>query len=388
MFNISPDMTTRNSLVVDGISPHTTVNSLVQSYLFDHTTDLHVPNQAENIVSSNTFYTYKRNVARDAPLGVSSAAVNCEYQDTPDSGVSIASFVTAKGGIQENLNNLAISVVNPPIYSCEVLSDYVPNDCSIASNSRFPTSMNCGNEEVLGMISSQWDVQKYPASLELVGKSSSEFHPYSSTGNFDPNGWISSDRTSLATVHSYGSSNFTNGLSLTLATSHPSAISGMNIPGQCSDMACSAVAHNSSNETMLGSEQTSCNSEELSLSFGSYRPPQFSQVILGSRYLCAVQEILAQIASFSLENVDHSNYLKSINTPFSSNCPVERGISLMGPSSDGSRLEGEIDPTLQRRAIETKKAKLLALLQMVCGLNFSLMALFDISYKFKLFFVF
>ncbi|EXB66879.1 Homeobox protein ATH1 [Morus notabilis] len=369
MFNISsPDMASRNSLVMDGISPHSTMNSLVQSYSFDHSSDLHVTNQAENIVSPNAFYTYKRNVARDASLGSSSAAANCEFQETPESAVTIAAYVAAKGGLQENLNNLAISVM-PQMYSAEVLADFVQNNCSNTSNSRFPTSMNGGNDEVLGIINSQWDIQKYPASLELVGKSSSEFHPYSSTGNLAPNGWISPDSASLTTVHSYGSSKFSNELSLTLATSQPSAITGMNIPGQCSDMSCSAVAHNSSNETMLGSDQTSCNSEELSLSFGSYRPPQFSQVILGSQYLCAVQEILAQIASFSLENVDHANYLNAslaINTPFSSNCSAQREISLMDPSDGGSRPEGgEVDPALHRRAIETKKAKLLALLQMV-----------------------
>lgn len=117
-------------------------------------------------------------------------------------------------------------------------------------------------------------------------------------------------------------SSYTNELSLSLATSHPAVISD----------------HSSAAATSWNS----CNSNEISV-------PQFSQVILGSTYLQAIQEILAQIATYSLENSHEPSCLIDrigIN-PFSS----ERGM----PWRD-----------IETRPVQTKKTQLLTLLQVVC----------------------
>lgn len=389
MLDVTMDVMSRGSEVIDGDSPHTTMNSLVQSCPFDLNDQnliMAVPlpstmqgpingdvTNCAGIVVPNTFFTcHRRNIMRDASLGCSSATGNSEFQEPPISAASVATFLAARDGLQENLNNLAISM--PPIYSSEVLADYSPNGYSSTSNYLLAPSINCGYEEVIGNnVSSQWDIHKYPSASEIGEKTSvrTEFQPYSSLGNIDPSEWISSNGASVATVdHSYRSSKFSNELSLTLATSQPSVIGGINIPGQCSEMTRSGVAHNSLNGTRFPSEQTSCGSEELSLSFGSDGSPQFSQVILGSRYLCVVQEILAQIANYSLENLDiQASYsIAGVNTPFSSNFPAERGTSPLSPQLN-DRLEVQIDPALQKRVVERKKAKLLALLQMVCLLS-------------------
>lgn len=378
MFNVTMDAMSRDSVVIDENSEHATMNSLVQSCSFDlndqnrmivplHSTiqepiNGDVRNRTE-IIIPNAFYTcHRRNTDRDASLGCSSATANSEFQEHPISTASVANFLAERNGLPENLNNLAILV--PPIYSSEVLAEYISNGWSSSLNHRLAPSMNCGYDDVLGNIGGQWDIQKYPATSDFGGKNSvrTEFQPYSSVGNMEPCGLISADSASVAADHSYSSSKFSNELSLTLATSKPSVISGIHIPGQCSEMTCSGVARNSLNETRFASEQTSCNSEDLSLSFGSYRPPQFSKVILGSRYLCVIQEILAQIASYSLENLDFQTTYPTagapdgVNIPFCSNSCSERG----------SGFEAAMEPALQRRAVERKKAKLLALLQMVC----------------------
>lgn len=375
-FNVSMDVMSRDSVVIDENSAHTTMNSLVQSCSFDLNDQNHmmvqlhstiqepisgdVTNRTE-IISPNAFYTcHRRNIDRDATLGCSSATANSVFQEQPISAASVANFLAERNGLQENLNNLAISV--PPIYSSEVLAECISNGWCSSLNYRLAPSMNC--DDALGSIGGQSDIQKYPATSDFGGKTSlrTEFQPYSFVGNMDPCGWISSNSASVAADHSNSYSKFSNELSLTLATSQPSFISGMNIPGQCSEMTCSGVAHNSLNETRFASEQTSCNSEGLSLSFGSYRPPQFSQVILGSRYLCVIQEILAQIASYSLENLDlQTTYPTAgasdgVNVAFYSNSNSERA----------SAPEVAMEPALQRPAVERKKAKLLALLQTVC----------------------
>lgn len=371
-------------ITMNGTSPHTTMNSLVLSSSLDLNDQHHimavplpqpiqepVNEDATNrmgVVLPSAFLTCsRRNIVRDDSLGCSSSTGNSEFQE-PMSAASIAMFLAARDGLQENLNNLAISV--PPLYSSEVLSDYIFNGCSSTSNYRLASSVNCGYEGVVGNnVSNQWDIHRYPTPSEIGGKTSvrTEFQPYSSLGNIEPSEWIPSNgATAVTRDHSYSSSKFSNELSLTLATSQPSAIGEINIPGQCSEMTRSGLAHNSLNETSFPSEQISCNSEELSLRFGSYRPPDFSQVILGSRYLCVVQEILAQIANYSLENLDiQASYSTAgVNTLFSSNCPPERGNSQVSPQLNG-RLEAQMDPAFQRRAVERKKAKLLALLQMV-----------------------
>ncbi|KAG2666078.1 hypothetical protein I3760_15G038500 [Carya illinoinensis] len=311
----------------------------------------------------------RRNVARDASLCHSRLSGNTQFQDQAAGGAAIsaashATFPAAKFDLQENLNNLAI--LAPSICPLDVLRTYASNGCSNAS---FATSLSCGYEDVLGNTNTKWET-KYPAPLELVGKSPvrAELQPFSSTASIIPDGWMSSHSGNVTTNAPYSSSNFNNELSLTLATSEPSVLNEINIPDQCSEMGMSGVTRHCLNETTLSSEQT-CNSKELSVSFGSYRSPEFSQVILGSRYLHVIQEILAQIANHSLENLDHMSYPTArneagSNIPFSSSVPAERWMSSTVPDVDGG-LELQMEFTLQRRTVEAKKAQLLTLLQVV-----------------------
>ncbi|XP_008220456.1 PREDICTED: homeobox protein ATH1 [Prunus mume] len=373
MYNVPTDLTARNSVVMDGIVPHTTMNSLVQSYSFDLNHQNHgmalVPvlssfpgepvmhshsefngTNGAGIVESNPFVTsQRRHNVRDSSFISSSFADNTVFEATPHSAASLATLLAAKGSLQENLNNLAIS--GTPVSSSEA---YTSNDCSNNSNSLFATSMNCGYDEILGSISSQWEINKYAAPSELGERTSvrTGFQPFSPTGNLDPNGWLSSNGENVMTYHSYSSCKFSNELALTLATSSPAIVGGVDIRNQCSDIGSSGMAHPSLNQSRFGSsEQNSCNSEELSLSFGSYKPPQLSQVICGSRYLHVVQEILFDIASYSLENLDQSSFSSA-------------RIMSENADSDG-RFEVHKDPALQKQEIKTKKSKLLTLLQML-----------------------
>ncbi|XP_062098713.1 homeobox protein ATH1-like [Humulus lupulus] len=321
-FNITQEMimTSRNDL--------TAMNSsfVLQSYLDDFS------------YSNPLFYSYKRSFSRDEAsslggVGSSSSAMcnSTELQEEAAKFMAAKAAAAAAGhGLQENLNNLAISV--PQMYSSDdVLSGFVSNENN--NNNSYVT------------YNHQW------GDVELVGKTS-EFHQ-----TFDPNVWNSNNNHN-------GSSDFSNELSLSLATSQPSVITGMatTIPGQCSDMSRSAALPARNTETVLVSEQTSCNNNKvISPSFGSYRPLQLSQVILGSRYLSAAQEILAHFASFSLENIGHDH---SSSSYLMNSCSLST-MSPMDSTSDGGRLEGETESESHRRQLETKRAKLLSLLQLV-----------------------
>lgn len=393
MFNVSMDIAGRNHMIMDGVSSHVSTNSLIQSDLF------HLNNQNQFMIGLPVLPTLQGEtanglhadlqmtrhlviadsdelVSRSSSLGQTCPIGNTDGQEqftevTTISSPSLATLLATKSGLQENLDNLAISGTSG--FHSEDLRNFVSSDCSNTSNSSLATSVNCPYDGVPSTVTHKWDFDKFLPPPELTGKVPlrTEFQPFHIMGGLDPNGWISSS-ADTSTVPPHGSSNE---LSLSLATSQPSVICGATAPNQCTERSCSVVTHPCLNEVGLGSEQASCNSKELSLNFGSYRPAQFSQVISGSPYLHVIQEILAEILSYSLENLDHSSYSASrtagaqANMHSSSGYPTQRGLSVTGsddfPDEDG-RYDVPMDPVLQKREVEAKKTQLLALLQVVC----------------------
>lgn len=136
--------------------------------------------------------------------------------------------------------------------------------------------------------------------------------------------------------HSHDSSQYSNELSLSLVTSRPSLLQGHSTtPEQCSDTSYSVLEHASSSSKSLSS---------------GFKPLRRPPLLLGSTFLEAIQEILAEIACYALENV------------------VEGGADVSF-SSIGSSNGREADHTLlfqkQETSLESKRKHLLALLQMV-----------------------
>ncbi|XP_037496939.1 homeobox protein ATH1 isoform X2 [Jatropha curcas] len=348
----------RNSISMEGIGSQMTLNSL-----FFDSFDLN--NQNQNLDGYTVLPTL-----RGTPISgnVDFARDQEEFQEQfPISGPALATIVaSSRNGLQENLTSLAIS--EPSMYPSEVLRSYVSNnDLSHGLNSSFASSVNYSCDEVFGNVNAKEEVNRLSAPIRTG------FQNYSSIGDMEPNSWISSNSVNVNTDNLYSSSKFSNELSLSLATSQPSGINGSHIADQCSEISCSGVTRHCFKETRLGSEQTSSSCKELSLSCGSYRAGQFSHVISGSRYLQLIQEILAQIASYSLENLDQMNFSSigikvGTNMLFSSSYPVEGGMYPMGPDESpnvNDRFEVQVDPALQKRALEAKKTQLLTLLQLV-----------------------
>ncbi|KAM7275577.1 hypothetical protein ACFE04_017443 [Oxalis oulophora] len=190
-----------------------------------------------------------------------------------------------------------------------------------------------------------------------------EFQSYQSLGiNMDSNGWMSANGTIINMDYPYGSSpKFTNELSLSLASScQPSVISGPVDRAQCSEISSSGFCV----------EQSS--SKDLSISFGSGRSSQLpSQLILGSRYLHGIQEILSQVASFSLESFNsYSTNMTQMPTNVSCSSSygsdIERGSSFCRSEDvldEDGRSRDRVQSALQRRALEAKKIQLLTLLE-------------------------
>ncbi|XP_059274934.1 homeobox protein ATH1 [Lycium ferocissimum] len=195
----------------------------------------------------------------------------------------------------------------------------------------------------------------------VVGRTGSQ--PFQLTENVNSNTWFSSETASLRSDSPSGSSRFSNELSLSLTTSQSGVACGTN---QCSDITCSGVTNHAFPQRRFDSELTSCNSRNLSLNFGSYKPVHLSQFLTGSRYLRVMQEILSEIAQLSLQNPNSVSYRGNgtefgANTSFALGSDTGRGYAAMNSDDlpDGDQIIiGHMDS-------EAKKKNLVALLQVV-----------------------
>ncbi|KAI3713749.1 hypothetical protein L1987_72335 [Smallanthus sonchifolius] len=214
------------------------------------------------------------------------------HMDIPISASALASLLASRHGQHESLDH-------PPFgQSLEVPKSVVPN-------SYFPDNYgDFGYDGMMNDMSRKWESNKFlTPPTERIG--------------FDthPNGWISGDNN--PNVSSDG-----NELSLSLAT-------------------CSNVSNLSLHGRQLGivEQASSCSNKN--------GPIQVFPCSSGSNgYLHMMQEILTEIASCSLGNLDHMSF---------------KQISF----DDFSDRSNKFDPVLKPYSIEEKKKHLLALLEMV-----------------------
>lgn len=183
-----------------------------------------------------------------------------------------------------------------------------------------------------------------------------------------------------------------NELSLSLGSSHHSFTNLPNVPDQCSVVSCSGITqdagvwqdwshgfgHSFQNTTLqkgLQSGHKFADSEELSLYCGSPSIHHFSHVLLGSRYLHVIEEILADIASYALQDLDDmDDSLGGIEgearMSMSSCCSSTKGLVPIGldefPLSSGEiKSQGHVPSQLQHQQTHVHKPDLLSMLQMV-----------------------
>ncbi|KAK1408640.1 hypothetical protein QVD17_40598 [Tagetes erecta] len=227
-----------------------------------------------------------------------------DQMDVSISATSLASLLAFRHGQHESLNF-------PPFgQSLEIPKSVVPNN-------NFPGIF--GYDGTVDDMSKKWEFNKFLTPItERNG-----FNTY-------PNGWISPDNN--PSVSSDG-----NELSLGLAT-------------------CSGMNNLSSHGRQLGcaEQASSCNSKNISLGYNNSntnRPSQVLQCSSGSNgYLHIMQEILKEIASFSLGNLDKMNY---------------KQICFDEISDVNNQFDHRLNPVLKSYSIEEKKKHLLALLEMV-----------------------
>nr|GMD31168.1 homeobox protein ATH1-like [Ipomoea batatas] len=290
---------------------------------------------------------------------------------TPLSAVSLAYLLAARNGAYENPEKFEASAATLP-YSTQVTRGLGSNSYSDIFN---PSCGSLANHEfsVLPVdMSRKCDFDKSNAPTEIMGTvmgRTAGSQPFQLPGNINPGVWFSAERASSSSSSPSGSSRFSNELSLSLTTTPPQVACGTSIQDQFSELSCSGVTSNPFRERAFGLEQAPCTgNKNLSLNFDSYKPVQLSQFLSGSRYLAVMQEILSQIAKYSLENLNSISYPTNLtddgeHSPFSLSCSAGtgRGLAVLGadPFPYGAHR------TINRVDAETKRKHLLALLQAV-----------------------
>ncbi|KAL2346546.1 hypothetical protein Fmac_000546 [Flemingia macrophylla] len=360
----------RGARVADEISQHST--SIPLCYSLDLNNQNHIINgismlsgeQGEHIsnVHADACFTNPSIIANSSPLVTSQGKTivadasnpmeNTELQEhlvggMPITPSSLAAILASRIGLEENLENS--EVLPPSLFSVGPLGPFF----NILQGSTNPLSVAFEDYDY-NEVPSKWNVNKFPKAPEI---DATGCHPYSSIGNLDLDEWPSSNVTNI-TNHPYHSSNFNKELSLSLATSTTA--------GQCSEVSCSNVT--CMNGIMSGLEQASCSSSrELSVNLCGNKYVQLSSEVLESRYLVGIQEILAQIARYSFENLEQLNYSATGNraggNKTASAFPLKRRILI--DHNANSLYEAHAESPLQSHATESKKAQLLTLLQLV-----------------------
>ncbi|KAL6530743.1 hypothetical protein OROGR_014603 [Orobanche gracilis] len=242
--------------------------------------------------------------------------------------VSRFSVPLALGESMHGFDN-RVTVANP--------SDFFSIQQGIRDVRNFPSNTFSTNLQETDRFLAQQDyhpfghpfVMSSSMNVEEMHHGYNEGLPYETSPRWDPSKFVTRNGAQnhvRTNEWPEGSTRFNNRLSLSLATSHPPN------HDQCSDL------------SSLVSEHTSCSSRNVSMSFDSYEQVH----IPGSRFVGAVQEILAEIARYALKNAEQMSFRPGLD----SYC-VDRTIV----SPNGFAQE--------REDVAARKKHLLDLLQMV-----------------------
>lgn len=273
------------------------------------------------------------------------------------SATAIAHLLAENANLNENLVG-----VDLPTISGTGLGDFrnsVSGGCHNSSRSSFTATENFGyglqgdmsmlvtrkDPSDKGQLENKWLFDGFvrPQELTEVSPTLVGCPPYHFIGSSGQE--LTAPNKSTSSVgHTYGYYIPNSELSLSLATCQSSNLSTKD---QCSDLTCSGVTEHSLREGGFGSDKISNNRNDLSLNFSYYRPDNFSHLLSGSKYLNIVQQILSEVARYSLGNIEY------------------QGGSAQS-SWNGSKIDSRPISIGQNNV--AKKAQLLALLQAVCVL--------------------
>ncbi|KAJ4951007.1 hypothetical protein NE237_027839 [Protea cynaroides] len=419
IINTLPEIADRNPMVIDGIPSHMLSDALVQSLILNSQSHFiagypSLPTlQGEEIndlrdeipitinggiidsdASASRNLLLNRQGIRNASVSSLHPVNNSEFQEQFSGGASLST--TSLPNIFETTstlheNNDRVTISAPTTLPLEdlrtfALNGYNTSDSSFTASGNVQYNRGHGDMEFMApkdcslprQLDAKWDMEKFLDGEELTGKTpmTTTSEPYRFVGCLGSSTWISSDKFNCTADDSYTYRMPSKELSLSLATCQPSITTVPTIPDQHSEISCSGFTQHSLYENGLGmglaSEQTCSKSKEFSLSCGSYKLFHLSHILSGSKYLHVAQQILTEIASYSLEHPDEGRYSPGrigtgANISFSSDFSDIRENSVDSDESQypAGDVRSKVKFTLQRQENEAKKTQLQSLLELV-----------------------
>lgn len=238
-------------------------------------------------------------------------------------------------------------------------------------NSSFNAS--AGRENLNGfMMNCKLGYEEFPTIQPPATQTWSTVHPSCLIGSSEQS-WIS-NRSTPSSDHSHG-----NELSLSLGSTQPSVFDLPAVPDRCSGVmssgGCSLESLSKIHDHGRDYGNLFTNREKLSLCCGSsLAPAHLSQVLLGSRYLVVIQEILAEISSYATEDLEEVDDSLGDEVNAASLCSsgwsTANGVAAGGSNGlpfclQGHDFEEHKDFQAQEEQNSTRKYELMNMLQMV-----------------------
>ncbi|PKA59034.1 Homeobox protein ATH1 [Apostasia shenzhenica] len=247
---------------------------------------------------------------------------------------------------EQDLDNLCVS--NPALVSGV---DQIGDSNFISAN--FNIACNASISTTKAIINSDFSIQddrgfnsllNYKWAFPLI-QTSSTVHPSYLVGS------------SLSFDHSNFSNSNGNELSLSLSSPQLPSLNLTTIPDQCSEASYSGSTQASDHHSSI------TNGEKLSLWYGSSSSFCCSHVVYGSRYLGALQEILAELSCYAIEDVEEIDDSSSCSNGkgFDAFCPTDLPFCVGG----GNKCKEHANCQLQEIQADSKKSELINMIQMV-----------------------
>lgn len=301
--------------------------------------DLHMCHNSNSYTLETTLT--ERNTREDSlyavPNPVNQGHVYSHYMEgMPLTAASLPTILSSRGNPHQHLQNFATS------------NSFASIDASDHSNLSSQTSLRCGQDSVSTHLGYRGET-----GAKAMGRTGMQ--SFGSMVNIAPHGWITSQDTHFGSDCA-GLSMLNNELSLSLATANPT-LCATSIQDQYSDICCSSTQY----DGCSGSEPTPCSKNE-SWRFSSSKSGQLSQVFSCSAYVRAIQEILGEVALYSLGNAEQINH--RANGTEDQTYPFSLVDSDEFPDENTSTTVQRV-PSIHGSAYERKKKCLLALLPVV-----------------------